>query len=368
VPFVDLRSQYERIKDEVVPRVCRVFERAQFIMGPEVAEFEQQFAAYNGTAHCIGVESGTGALKLALQALGIGPGDEVIVPANTYIASALAVSATGAVPVLVDMTDDYLIDVDRIERSITQRTKAILPVHLYGQIVPMNRILEIAARHRVRVIEDAAQAHGAKWNGGRAGSFGDIGCFSFYPGKNLGAYGDGGAVVTNDPDIAERLRLLRDFGQKRKYEHLIKGDNCRLDSVQAAVLNVKLQYIDAWNDARRKAASYYDELLPQIGITPPRRHSAESHVYHLYVVQVDDRDAVREKLANHGVESGIHYPVPIHLQPAYADLGYSAGSFPKTEASAKRVLSLPMFPELTRAQIERVVSALSAVCRTELAS
>jgi dTDP-4-amino-4,6-dideoxygalactose transaminase len=368
VPFVDLRSQYEFLKHEIVPRVCLVFERAQFILGPEVAEFEKQFASYTGTAHCVGVESGTGALKLALEALGIGAGDEVIVPANTYIASALAVSATGAVPVLVDMADDYLIDVDLIERRITPRTKAILPVHLYGQTVAMNRVLEIAARHRLRVIEDAAQAHGAKWNGARAGSFGDVACFSFYPGKNLGAYGDGGAVVTNDPDVADQVRLLRDFGQKRKYEHLIKGDNCRLDSVQAAVLNVKLKYIDAWNDSRRNAASYYDELLPQIGITPPRRRSAESHVYHLYVIEVEERDAVREKLAEQGVESGIHYPIPIHLQPAYAELGYAPGSFPKTEASAKRLLSLPMFPEITRAQIERVVSALAAARRTELAS
>jgi dTDP-4-amino-4,6-dideoxygalactose transaminase len=360
VPFVDLRTQYDLIKDEVVPRVCGVFERAQFILGPEVSEFEQRFAAFTGTAHCIGVESGTAALKLAVQALGIGHGDEVIVPANTYIATALAVSETGARPVLVDMGEDYLIDAGTIESAITPRTKAIIPVHLYGLAVPMEKILSIAAAHGLRVIEDAAQAHGARRDGKPVGSFGDVACFSFYPGKNLGAYGDGGAIVTNDPEVADRVRLLRDFGQKRKYEHLIKGDNCRLDSVQAAVLNVKLKYIDGWNERRRAAARYYDELLPAIGITPPPAHSPESHVYHLYVVEVDDRDRVRQTLAEHGVESGIHYPVPIHLQPAYADLEYRTGSFPRTEASAARVLSLPMFPEITRTQIERVVDALGA--------
>jgi dTDP-4-amino-4,6-dideoxygalactose transaminase len=360
VPFVDLRTQYELIKEEVVPRVCGVFERAQFILGPEVTEFEERFAAFTGTAYCIGVESGTGALKLALQALGIGHGDEVIVPANTYIATALAVSEVGARPVLVDMGDDYLIDPDAIEPAITPRTKAIIPVHLYGLAVPMEKILSIAAAHGLRVIEDAAQAHGARRNGRPVGSFGDVACFSFYPGKNLGAYGDGGAIVTNDPQVADRVRLLRDFGQKRKYEHIIKGDNCRLDSVQAAVLNVKLRYLDEWNERRRSAARYYDALLPSIGITPPPAHSTESHVYHLYVVKVADRDRVRETLAERRIESGIHYPVPIHLQPAYADLGYRAGTFPRTEASAARILSLPMFPEITPAQIERVVDALGA--------
>lgn len=368
VPFVDLRAQYERIKDEVVPRVCGVFERTQFVLGPEVTEFEERFAAFTQTTHCVGVESGTGALKLALQALGIGAGDEVIVPANTYIATALAVSAAGARPVLVDMNADYLIDADAIEAAITPRTKAIMPVHLYGQTVAMGDILAIASKHGLRVVEDAAQAHGARWNGKPAGSFGDVACFSFYPGKNLGAYGDGGAVVTRDAEIADRVRLLRDFGQRRKYEHLIKGDNCRLDSVQAAVLNVKLKYIDGWNEQRRSAAAYYDSLLADAGITPPPKRSDESHVYHLYVVQVADRDRVRETLASQGVECGIHYPVPIHLQPAYADLGHAVGSFPNTESAAGRILSLPMFPEITKEQIERVVGALSAVREAVVAS
>lgn len=367
VPFVDLRAQYQALKDEVMPRIQSVFENAQFVMGPALAEFEQNFAAYTGTAHAVGVESGTGALKLALQALGVGAGDEVIVPANTYIASALAVSSIGATPVLVDMGDDYLIDAALIEQNITPRTKAVMPVHLYGQAVPMEPILRIARAHGLYVIEDASQAHGARYAGRRVGGFGDVGCFSFYPGKNLGAWGDGGAVVTNDAALADRVRLLRDFGQRKKYEHLVKGDNCRLDTVQAAVLNVKLKYIDHWNAQRRAAAHEYDRLLAQIGVASPPCHADEGHVYHLYVIEVDDRDGVQEALAKRGIQTGIHYPIPIHLQPAYADLGLSQGAFPKTEAAAKRVLSLPMFPELSGEQIARVADAI-AQTRTEAAA
>lgn len=364
VPFVDLRAQYRALRDEVMPQIESVFENAQFVMGPALSAFEEHFAAYCETSHCIGVESGTGALKLALQGLGIGPGDEVIVPANTYIASALAVSATGATPVLVDMGDDYLIDAALIEAAITPRTKALMPVHLYGQAVPMDAILEIARARELYVVEDASQAHGARYKGKRVGGFGDVGCFSFYPGKNLGAWGDGGAVVTNNAELADRVRLYRDFGQRKKYEHLIKGDNCRLDTVQAAILDVKLKYIDRWNDQRRAAARRYDALLPQIGITPPARHTEDGHVYHLYVIEVANRAAVQQALAERGVQTGIHYPIPIHLQPAYADLNLGRGAFPKTEASATRVLSLPMFPELTQDQIERVVDALASA-RTE---
>lgn len=364
VPFVDLKAQYASIKSDVVPAIGEVLESARFIMGPQVDRFERDFARFNGTRHCIGVESGTAALRIALEALGIGAGDEVIVPANTYIASTLAVSAAGATPVLVDMDDNYLIDAGAIEAALTPRTKALMPVHLYGQVVPMQPILDIARRHGLRVIEDACQSHGARWNGRRAGSIGDVGCFSFYPGKNLGCYGDGGAVVTNDDEIDERIRLLRDFGQKRKYEHTIKGDNSRLDSIQAAVLNVKLPHLDAWNAARLTNARRYDEALGAAGFPVPQRIHDDGHVYHLYVTEVLDRDAVRERLARRGVESGIHYPIPIHLQPAYSELASLKGRFPKTEAAARRVLSLPMFPEMTAEQVAYVVDSLRAAVRS----
>ncbi|MGA8533273.1 MAG: DegT/DnrJ/EryC1/StrS family aminotransferase [Candidatus Tumulicola sp.] len=363
VPFVDLKAQYASIKPEISAAIDDVLEQASFIMGPQVGRFEENYARFIGTRYCTGVESGTAALKLALEAIGIGDGDEVVVPANTFIASALAVSAVGAVPVLVDMGDDYLIDADSIETAITPRTRALMPVHLYGQVVPMQPILDVARRHGLRVIEDASQAHGATWQGKRAGSIGDVGCFSFYPGKNLGCYGDGGAIVTDDEELCERLALLRDLGQKKKYEHLIKGDNCRLDSIQAAVLDVKLRYIDAWNVRRRDNARHYDELLSAAGFPVPKRLSDGGHVYHLYVTEVADRDGVQERLAQHGVHTGVHYPIPIHLQPAYRDLGLSKGRFPKTEAAAERILSLPMFPELSAERIEYVVAALTAAVR-----
>lgn len=360
VPFVDLKAQFRTLRPEIVPRIMEVMEDATFILGPDVARFEENFASYIGARHCVGVESGTAALQFALEALGIGAGDEVIVPANTYIASALAVSAVGAKPVLVDVDQNYLIDPHLLDDAVTPRTKAIMPVHLYGQAVPMDAILEFARRHGLYVIEDASQAHGARWNGECAGSFGDLGAFSFYPGKNLGAYGDGGAIVTNDAGLADRLLLLRDFGQRKKYEHLIKGGNCRLDSIQAAVLDVKLRYLDSWNEARRRHAAAYDARLAKIGIKPPPRLTGEGHVYHLYVIEVEHRERVATTLRERGVATGIHYPIPIHLQPAYADLGRSRGSFPRTERSADRILSLPMFPELTEEQIELVADALAS--------
>jgi dTDP-4-amino-4,6-dideoxygalactose transaminase len=363
VPFVDLKAQYASIKTEVAAAIDDVLERTSFIMGPQVARFEEDFAAYAQTRYCIGVESGTAALKLALEALAIGPGDEVILPANTYIASAIAVSAAGAVPVFVDVDDAYLIDAGAVEAAIGPRTRAIMPVHLYGQAVPMRPILEIARRHGLKVIEDASQAHGAYWEGRRVGSIGDVGCFSFYPGKNLGAYGDGGAVVTNDAGIRDRVALLRDFGQKKKYEHTIKGDNCRLDSIQAAVLSVKLPYIDRWNAARLANARQYDALLTQAGFPVPVRWNDEGHVYHLYVTQVRDRSGVQQRLAERGVQTGIHYPIPIHLQAAYAELGLGPGSYPRTESAAQTILSLPMFPELTAEQIEYAVETLAQVAQ-----
>jgi dTDP-4-amino-4,6-dideoxygalactose transaminase len=363
VPFVDLQAQYRSIRHEVDRAIADVLERASFVLGPQVTAFQERFAAYSGASYCIGVESGTAALKLALTALGLGPGDEVIIPANTYIASAIAVSAAGATPVLVDVDDAYLIDPAAAEAAITPRTRAIMPVHLYGQMVPMQPMLELAERHRLFVVEDACQAHGAKWQSRRAGSIGTVGCFSFYPGKNLGAYGDGGAIVTNDERLVDRLNLLRDFGQRKKYEHLIKGDNCRLDSLQAAVLDVKLKYLDEWNERRRDHAALYDTLLAAAGFPVPKNLDADGHVYHLYVTQVDDRENVQRHLAQRGIQTGIHYPIPIHLQPAYVDLGLREGCFPVTENAAAKILSLPMFPELTGDQIRYVVESLAEIAR-----
>ncbi len=360
VPFVDLKAQLAELRDEVVPRIMAVIDDSSFILGPDVTTFEDNFAAYVGTRFCVGVDSGTAALQLALSAMNVGPGDEVIVPANTFIASAIAVSEVGARPVFVDVDASYLIDPALLDAALTPRTKAIMPVHLYGQAVPMDPVLAFARKHGLRIIEDACQAHGARWKGRRVGSFGDAGCFSFYPGKNLGAYGDAGAVVTNDVTICESVRLLRDLGQRKKYEHLVRAGNCRLDSVQAAVLDVKLRHLDRWNDARRRHADAYDAKLSRIGITPPLRSHDEAHVYHLYVIEVDDRAGVQEILARRGVATGVHYPVPIHLQPAYADLGLPRGSFPRTERSAERILSLPMFAELTEEQIDFVVGGIEA--------
>jgi dTDP-4-amino-4,6-dideoxygalactose transaminase len=358
VPFVDLKAQYASIKPEVTAAMNEVLDAATFIMGPQVRSFEENFARYTGSRYCVGVESGTAALKVALEALGVGAGDEVILPANTYIASALGVSATGAVPILVDMDDSYLIDAAAIDAAVTPRTKAIMPVHLYGQAVPMQPILDAARRHGLRVIEDASQAHGARWQSHPVGSIGDVGTFSFYPGKNLGCYGDGGAIVTNDGAVYERVKLLRDFGQQKKYEHLIKGDNCRLDSIQAAVLDVKLRYIDQWNGRRRANAKRYDALLSAAGFPVPKRLADEAHVYHLYVTEVPDRASVQERLARRGVQTGIHYPIPIHLQPAYRDLELAKGRYPRTESASERILSLPMFPELSDEQIQYVVESL----------
>jgi dTDP-4-amino-4,6-dideoxygalactose transaminase len=362
VPFVDLKTQYDSLRGEILGAIEDVLEQTSFILGPQVAAFEAAFARYIGVPYCVSVESGTAALKLALAALDIGAGDEVILPANTYVASAMAVSAVGAVPVLVDVDDEtYLADADAMETAITPRTKALMPVHLYGQAVPMQPILELARSHGLYVVEDACQAHGALWDSRRTGGIGTVGCFSFYPGKNLGAYGDGGAVVTSDKGVFERIKLLRDFGQRKKYEHLIKGDNCRLDSIQAAVLGVKLRYLDEWNERRRDNAALYDACLGWAKFPAPKRLDAQGHVYHLYVVEVEDRDRVAEELGKRGIATGVHYPIPIHLQPAYADLRRPEGSFPVTEAAAHRVLSLPMYPELKAEHIRYVVDALREV-------
>jgi dTDP-4-amino-4,6-dideoxygalactose transaminase len=366
IPFVDLATQYRSIKAEADAAVLKVFERGDFILGGDVTAFEQEFAAYCETSHCLGVANGTDALKLALQACGIGPGDEVISAAHTFIATTLAITECGATPVLVDCDPDYyLIDVSKIEAAITPKTKAILPVHLYGQCADMDRICAIAKKHGLVVIEDACQAHGARYfsngpggPGKRAGSIGDIAAFSFYPGKNLGAYGDGGGITTNRADLAERVKLLRNYGQRVKYHHDVKGGNSRLDTVQAAVLRVKLRHLDEWNASRGRAAEEYGKALAGKNIGLPKIAPNTTHVFHLYVIETDNREGLQKALDAAGAQHGIHYPIPIHLQPAMADLGYKAGAFPVSERIAPRILSLPMFPELTTEQMARVAQAI----------
>ena len=360
VPFVDLKAQYHSIRDEVRAEVDNVFESTQFILGDAVEKFERDFAAYLGAKHVIGVGSGLDALRLALEAAGVGPGDEVIIPANTFIATALAVSAAGAKPVLVDCREDtYQIDPTLIEQAITPRTKVIMPVHLYGQSADIAAITEIARNHRLEVIEDAAQAHGTRFLGQRCGTFGLAGCFSFYPGKNLGAYGDGGAIATNDDDFAKKLNSLRNYGQKQKYVHVEKGTNSRLDTVQAAILNVKLRHLDDWNAARRAHAAMYSDSLADDFIVPALDPRSE-HIFHLYVVRTPNRDELQKQLNSRGIQTGIHYPIPIHLQEAYRDLGLGRGSFPVTEKLADEIVSLPMYAELSHHQIELVLEALSS--------
>ncbi|HSV32922.1 MAG TPA: DegT/DnrJ/EryC1/StrS family aminotransferase [Pyrinomonadaceae bacterium] len=360
VPFVDLKAQYQTIKSEIEAAISRVVESGRYILGPEVEKFEKDFAKYVGARFCVGVNSGTAALQLALMATGVGATDEVIVPANTFFATAETVSTAGARPVFVDADSvAYTIDVSKIENAITPRTRAIIPVHLYGQPADLDPIFEIARRHNLSVIEDAAQAHGAEYKGRRVGALGDVGCFSFYPAKNLGAYGDAGAIVTDDDMVARRLRLLRDHGSDRKYYHELVGYNFRLETLQAAVLAVKLRHLESWTRLRRRHAAQYHELLKTGSLVLPRELEYARHVYHLYVVQSDRRDELQRKLAAAGVQTGIHYPVPIHLQPAYSSLGYRAGDFPETEKQSQHVLSLPMFAELTDEQINLVAETLN---------
>lgn len=360
VPFVDLKAQYACIKQEIDQAIEQVLSRNDFILGQDVALFEEEFAKFCDAKYAIGVDSGTSALELALRALGIGPGDEVITAANTFIATTLAISYTGATPVLVDCdAQTYNLDVTLLEQAITSRTKAILPVHLYGQPADMDPILEIARQHGLTVLEDACQAHGARYKGKRVGALGEIAAFSFYPGKNLGAYGDGGMITTNDPAIAEAVRMLRDYGQSGKYHHLIKGYNRRLDTLQAAVLRVKLKYLDSWNKARHAHAKRYNQILAGSAVVTPIEAKYAESVYHLYVIRVKDRDGLQAYLKEKGISTGIHYPTPIHLQPAYSDLPYKEGSFPITEKYALEGLSLPMYAELTPDLIAYVVNSIS---------
>jgi dTDP-4-amino-4,6-dideoxygalactose transaminase len=361
IQFVDLQAQYKNIKAEVDAAISRVLARGDFILGEDVRLFEEEFATFCLTPHCVAVANGTEALRLALLACGIGAGDEVITCTHTFIATVLGIAQTDARPALVDCGPEfYNIDVTQIERAITPRTKAILPVHLYGQPADMDPILEIARKHKLVVIEDACQAHGAEYKGRRCGTLGDIAAFSFYPGKNLGAYGDGGAVVTARKDLAEKVRLLRNYGQKAKYEHLCKGFNSRLDTVQAAILRVKLRQLEAWNEARRRAAKKYDQLLANSPVQTPKVAIYSQPVFHLYVIRTLQRHQLQAALDANQICHGIHYPIPVHLQPAFAELGYGRGSFPVAETIAPQILSLPMFPEITDAQLDRVAN----VCRS----
>ena len=361
IPLVDLSAQHSAVADEVAEGWQEVLTRTAFIGGPQVAAFEREYAEFITVPHCISMGNGTDAIEVALRALGIGYGDECIVPTNTFIATAEAVSRAGATPVLVDCADDgtYLIDVDAVEAAVTPRTAAVVPVHLYGQAAPVEQLLPLARRIGAWIVEDAAQSQGARRNGASAGALGDAAATSFYPGKNLGAYGDAGAALTGSADVAARMRMIRDHGSPAKYQHEVLGVNSRLDTLQAVVLSAKLRRLAAWNAARRAAAARYDELLSDCdAVVPPRTLAGNEHVWHLYTVRVADRDRVLKELHAAGIGAGIHYPVPIHLTAAFAELGYTQGAFPVAERTAQELLTLPLFPEITAVQQERVISAL----------
>lgn len=360
IPLVDLGAQHREVANEVASGFAAVMETTSFILGKPVSEFESAFAKFVGTQHCVGVANGTDALELALRAVGVGPGDEVILPTNTFIATALAVARAGATPILVDCDPEYqLIDVASVERRLSARTKAIIPVHLFGQMAPVEAILEIAQQKGIDLIEDAAQSQGATRSGTRSGSVGKVAATSFYPGKNLGAYGDAGAVTTDSAELAAKIRALRNYGSEIKYHHPETGFNSRMDTLQAVVLLAKLSRLARWNEARRAAAARYDELLARVpGVNLPGTLPGNEHVFHLYVIRVPNRDAVLAKLNAAGIGAGIHYPVPVHLQGAFKHLGHRPGDFPVAERAASEILSLPLFPQITAEQQERVAAAL----------
>jgi dTDP-4-amino-4,6-dideoxygalactose transaminase len=363
IPFLDLQAQYKTVGAEIEAAVLTVLRRGDYILGKPVAEFEASFAAFCGAAEAVTVNTGTSALHLALLAAGVGPGDEVVTVPMTFVATVAAILYTGATPVFVDIDADTLtMDPGKIKAALTSRTKAILPVHLHGRLADMEAITAIARAHGLVVIEDAAQAHGASRDGRLAGSFGDIGCFSFYPGKNLGACGEGGAIVTSNPDFAAVARQLRDWGQAGKYNHVRHGFNYRLDTIQAAALSVKLQHLAAWTEARRSVAATYDSLLAGGSCAIPSPARGSEHAYHVYAIRVAERDRVQATLKDLGVPTLIHYPKPVHLQPAYAGLGYGAGRFPVSEAYAAETLSLPIYPELTDDQVREVAAAVRQAC------
>ena len=364
IPFLDLEEQHRPLLLDLIAAAGEVIASGQYILGRHNTAFEDAFAAFCGCSHAVAVSTGTSALHLALLAAGVGPGDEVITVPSTFVATVAAIQYTGATARLVDVDPrTWTMDPAGLEAAITPRTKVILPVHLHGRLADMTAILKIARAHGLIVIEDAAQAHGAERGGAHAGTFGDMGCFSFYPGKNLGACGEGGAITTNRADLAARIRVLRDWGQERKHLHVEKGFNYRMDEIQAAILNVKLPHLDAWTEQRRRVAARYDRNLAGAPLQTAASTSEGDHVYHVYAVRVPDRDAVRERLAD-DIATGVHYPIPVHLQPAYADLGYVRGDFPASEALADEALSLPMFPGLTDEAVDivcdRLLGAISA--------
>ncbi len=363
VPLLDLKRQYENIQEETSEAINQVLAASAFAGGPFVEQFEDEFAKFCQCKYAVGVGSGTDALWVALRALGIGPGDEVITVPNSFIATAEAISQCGATPVFVDIDEEtFNLDPARLDHAITHRTRAIIPVHLYGQMANMDPIMKIAEAYGLAVVEDAAQAHGAEYNGRRAGSVGNAGCFSFYPGKNLGAYGEAGAVVTNDLALAEKIRIFRDHGQSKKYQHAMVGWNSRMDGIQGAILSVKLKYLPAWNEARRANAQRYSYLLDGLdGVRIPTETAYNKHIYHIYAVRTQNRDQVIKQLASRDIGCGIHYPVPIHLQKAYNFMGLGKGHFPVAEMCAEEQLSLPMYPELTEDQIRFVVDELKAL-------
>lgn len=359
IPFIDLKGQYISIKEEIDAAIARVLDSSQFVLGDEVAAFEEEFAGCCAAHYGVAVNSGTSALHLALLAAGIGPGDEVITVPFTFVATVAAICYLGARPVFVDIEPrSFTMDATQIEGAITERTRAILPVHLYGQPADMDPILEIARRHGLTVIEDAAQAHGAEYKGRRVGNIGDLGCFSFYPSKNLGAYGEGGMVVTNNVEYAQTIRLLRDWGQKSKHNHVLKGYNYRMEALQGALLRVKLRHLGKWTKARRAHAALYNDLLANSRFQTPSVMSYGSHVFHIYAIRVPQRDALRQIMLTRKIQTEIHYPTPVHLQPGYDDLGYHAGDFPSSELAAKEVLSLPMYAEISDTQIEAVSASV----------
>lgn len=365
IPPLDLKAQYASIQKEITAAINAVLESQQFILGPQGSALESEVAEYCGTRFAVGVASGTDALILALHASGVGPGDEVVLPAFSFIASAEAISLLGAKPVFADIRPDtFNIDADRLARLLTSQTKAIMPVHLYGQPADMDPILAIARKHGLKVVEDNAQAIGARYKGRRTGSLGDFGCVSFFPSKNLGAYGDGGMILTNSQEYAERLRILRNHGSAKKYYSSVQGWNSRLDEMQAAILRVKLRHLDAWGAARRAKAAAYDRLLAGIpGVVPPAVASWAEHVYHQYTIRAPRRNHVQEVLAAHAIASTVYYPTPMHLQPVYSSLGYKPGDLPESERAAGEVLSLPIYPELTEDQLARVAEALAEALR-----
>ncbi len=369
VPFVDLKAQYLSIRDEIDAAITEVVENTAFVAGKYAARFEREFAGYIGAINCVAVANGTDAIEIALAAFGIGAGDEVIVPANTFFATAEAVANVGAEVIFVDCEPNfYNIDPSKIEKKITAKTRAIIPVHLYGLSAEMDAIMQIARKHGLKVIEDCAQAHGAKYKNKTVGTFGDAATFSFYPGKNLGAYGDAGAIVTNDSSIAERCRLIANHGQPSKYRHTIVGRNSRMDGIQAAVMSVKLRHLDTWLDARRANAARYNSLLADTGIALPTTTEDRTHTYHLYVIRVKDRDAVVAKLSECGIDTGLHYPTALPFLEAYSDKKFQPSDFPVAHSQMSELLSLPMFAELTDEQIDHVCRELAiAVSRSAAA-